>query len=147
MSGPPLGGVVAAPGPESDHAAAWKASREPPPAATGPGQPAADAAGGEALEKLKALGYIGGAEPGGVRPTGSTRTAGSFNNAGVILKSQGKALEAAAAFEEALRLEPGLASAEWNLSDLLFGVGSDGGRADELLLRAVAGGLPAGERR
>lgn len=103
----------------------------------------------EALEKLRALGYLGAGEstsaPAGAGHDGSTRTAGSYNNEGLLLKTDGRTSEAKAAFEKAIALDPKLASALWNLSDLLF-VEGERDRSDELLLRAFAGGLPEGTR-
>ena len=72
----------------------------------------------ETVAKLKALGYIGGAEATG-RAAG-TRTAGSLNNEGLLLKQAGKTNEAIDAFDHAITVDPNLASALWNLSDLLF---------------------------
>jgi len=101
----------------------------------------------EELAKLRALGYLGGAEPdrAPAGAGGSTRTGGSFNNEGLILKSLGRRAEAAATFERALALDPNLASALWNLSELRF-EGGDLDRADELLVRALEARLPEGER-
>ena len=104
----------------------------------------------ERLEQLRALGYIGSAEPTRVTPQGSgaerTRSAGSYNNEGLVLKNQNRTDEAIAAFEKALAIEPKLASALWNLSDLLFAGGRDPDRSDELLLRALEAGLPEGTK-
>lgn len=101
----------------------------------------------EALEKLKALGYIGAGEstsaPSGAR--GSTRTAGSYNNEGLIWKDRAQPGKAVLAFEKALALDPALASALWNLSDLRFGEGDFDG-SDALLLRAFGNGLPEGTK-
>jgi tetratricopeptide (TPR) repeat protein len=98
------------------------------------------------LNQLRALGYIGSAEPERVTPRGSgpgrTRTAGSYNNEGLVLKNQGRTEDAIAAFDKALEVEPKLASALWNLSDLLFADKRDLDRSDELLLRALDAGLP-----
>ena len=46
----------------------------------------------EAVANLRSLGYIGGSESDTAPPgsRGSTRTAGSYNNEGVILKERGK---------------------------------------------------------
>lgn len=99
----------------------------------------------EALARLRALGYLGGSEPG-ARPAEAadrTRTPGSYNNEGLLLLQQGRREEAAAAFEQALALDPLHASALANLSELL----PDAARADELLLEAVRAGLPEGRRR
>jgi Tfp pilus assembly protein PilF len=101
----------------------------------------------ESLSRLKALGYVGSSEPT-TRTQGATgtRTAGSFHNEGVLLLQQKKTAEARAAFEQALRLDPHLAAAEYSLAALLEAAG-ESGRADELLLRAVADGLAEGARR
>jgi Flp pilus assembly protein TadD len=100
----------------------------------------------ETLEKLRALGYVGAAE-GGSRPTGwsGTRTAGSFNNEGLLLKQAGRPKDARAAFEQALRLDPDSASAQYNLAGLVEAAG-DSPRADALLLSALADGLGDGPR-
>lgn len=98
----------------------------------------------EALERLRALGYLGAAESA-TRPAGagsSTRTAGSFNNEGVLLREAGRLDEARAAFEKALAVDPRIATAAHNLSVLLLE--SDPARADALLLGAVADGLGNG---
>jgi Flp pilus assembly protein TadD len=104
----------------------------------------------EALEKLKALGYVGAGEvasaPEASRRSGSTRTPGSYNNEALLLKDEGRTEEAIAAFEKAISLDPGLASALWNLSDLLFAAQRDADRSDELLVRALVRGLPEGTK-
>jgi tetratricopeptide (TPR) repeat protein len=94
----------------------------------------------------------------------ATRTAASFDNEGLLLRQQGRSDAARDAFEQALARQPDLPAALWNLSDLLFadaapaaGAGAGGAgerldpartasldRSDELLLRALAGGLPGG---
>ena len=121
------------------------ARRRPPAVA----EPAAASAAAEEIAKLQALGYIGAGEatraPEAARAAGSTRTAGSHNNEGVILRGERRDAEARAAFERALELEPRLASAAWNLSDLLHAA-QELERADELLVRALANGLPEGVR-
>lgn len=109
----------------------------------------------EELAKLQALGYIGAgeairADPAVLAAGGpdATRTASSWNNAGLVLRSEHREAEARTAFERALALEPQLASAQWNLSELLFagGTGGESERADELLVGALAGGLPDGKQ-
>jgi Flp pilus assembly protein TadD len=104
---------------------------------------AADPAAQEALEKLKALGYLGATESA-ARPAGteSTRTAGSYNNEGLLLVEGGRLDEARAAFEQALKVDSHAASAAQNLSGLL--AESDPARADALLLGALKDGLGDG---
>lgn len=114
-----------------------------------PAPVAAPAAGGtdeEAIAKLKALGYVGAAETSVRGPGAGTRTAGSFNNEGLVLKAQGDLAGARAAFERAVREDPALPSALWNLSDLLFTEGKDLDEADALLLRAFAAGSVEAKR-
>ncbi|HEX7422147.1 MAG TPA: tetratricopeptide repeat protein [Thermoanaerobaculia bacterium] len=101
------------------------------------------ASANEELSKLRALGYIGSGEST-ARPTGtsSTKTAEAFNNAGLILKEENRIADAISTFKEALKLDPHLASAAWNLSDLLSSRNENPDEADELLLRALQNGLP-----
>lgn len=141
---PPLTGVQAS----QASPVAYSAYYQPPRAAGAPADhPGADA---EALEKLRALGYVGAGEtasaPESSRRSGSTRTAGSYNNEGLLLKEGGKTEEAIAAFEQALAVDPDLASALWNLSDLLFAGQRNLDRSDALLVRAFGAGLPEGTR-
>jgi tetratricopeptide (TPR) repeat protein len=107
-----------------------------------------EASSAEALERLRALGYMDANEPAS-RPgsAGSgTRTAGSFNNEGVLLQSAGKLPQARAAFEEALKVDPRFPSAQYNLAGVLEQEGQSD-RADALLLGAVRDGLGNGARR
>ncbi len=102
-----------------------------------PAPAAASAGGNEELAKLTALGYIGAGE-GSHGPAGnSTRTAGSFNNEGLILRNENHDDEAAAAYEGALHVDPKNAAALWNLSDLLRHQGTDATRANALLDAAI----------
>ena len=78
--------------------------------------------------------------------TRSARTAGSLNNEGLLLKEQGRKAEAIDAFDHALTVDPNLASALWNLSDLLFADSTDLDRSDLLLVRAFGAGLPEGTK-
>lgn len=114
--------------------------------------PAETASSGGDVDKLRALGYIGGSEPerapantGSI--TGSTRTPASYNNEGLLLRQAGRTRDAAAAFESALELDPRSASALWNLSDLLHAEGREPERSDLLLLQAAAAGLPEAAER
>ncbi|HEU4402160.1 MAG TPA: alkaline phosphatase family protein, partial [Candidatus Polarisedimenticolia bacterium] len=161
IAGPPLDGVAAGEGPPVDYRALFHPAAAP--ATSGaPAAPEANEEGdAEAIAKLRALGYIGsgevtsaphaqGAAPAGAAASahaaGSTRTPGAWNNAGLILREAGKTGEAVAAFEQALALDPHLASALWNLSDLLAASGGDRDRSDTLLVRSLADGSPDGVR-
>jgi Flp pilus assembly protein TadD len=96
-------------------------------------------ASNEEIKKLTALGYIGAGEGAGSPLSNEpTRTSGSFNNEGVILREQRRDDEALVAFENALRVDPKSASAMWNLSDLLHHLDRDPHRADALLDEAIA---------
>ena len=97
----------------------------------------------EEIAKLRALGYIGSNESSS-RPPGlsSTVTAGAYNNAGLILKEENRTREAIESFRQALKVDPNLASAAWNLSDLLFTRNESLDEADDLLVRALQNGLP-----
>lgn len=108
--------------------------------------PRAVAAGGapadEAIDRLKALGYVGSGESA-TRPEtagAGTRTGGSFVNEGTLLREAGKAAEARGAFEQALRLDPHLFSAKYNLAAIIEKEGRSR-EADDLLLSALADGL------
>jgi tetratricopeptide (TPR) repeat protein len=99
--------------------------------------PAAPESGSEEIAKLRALGYIsaGDAARG---PGDSTRTAGSFNNEGLILREAKRDAEAVTAFEGALHVDPKNAASLWNLSDLLRHLGGhDDNRANALLDAAI----------
>jgi Flp pilus assembly protein TadD len=143
VNGDPLPGVAASGAPHVDYAGQYK------PAAAAGSDPARGAVPDkDAIANLRALGYIGAAEsasaPMGAR--GSTRSPGSYNNEGIVLKAAGKTAQAMEAFEQALKLDPRLVSAQWNLSDLIYARGQDLDRSDDLLERAYAGGLPQGDK-
>ncbi len=132
----PLPPIPADPRPVLDYAAHYR-----------PSAPVASVGGGadqEAIEKLRALGYVG-APAGAARPTGSTRTAASWANESLILRLEGRAEAALEAAGKALAIDPDQATALWCQSDLLFARG-EGARADPLLVRAFARGLPRGVR-
>lgn len=133
IAGPPLPGSPASDGEPLDYRARWKPAPIPKLPATG---------GDEEVAKLRALGYLG-SDSGG-RGSG-TRTPASFNNEGLLLRQAGRTDEAARAFERAIALAPGHASALWNLSELLETKDPD--RSDDLLIRAVEAGLPGGPER
>lgn len=135
LAEPVLPGVPAPSGKAVDYAAHYR-----PAAAVASAGERGDA---EAVEKLKALGYIGAGEATSV-PAGQTgtRTAGSYNNEGLVLRSEGKFAAAQAAFEKALEMDPNLGSALWNLSDVLGQQKKDQDRSDALLVRAFAVGAP-----
>ncbi len=140
LAEPPLPPVPEGPGAKIDYRAHYQRGEAVV------GSAVADAA---ALEKLRALGYIDEGDPGtapeSVRRSGSTRTHGSYNNEGVILKATDRE-RAMAAFEKALEIDSNVASANWNLSDLLYADESQWDRSDELLVRAFANGLPRGTK-
>jgi len=131
----PLAGVAASARAPLDYAAFYR------PAAS---VAASGAFSEEALEKLRALGYVGGATESPARHDGSTRTAGSFANACLMLRLQGRAKEAAESGEKALSLDAHQATALWCLGDLLQSDPRQGARSDDLLVRAYAGALPQG---
>lgn len=141
----PLPGAPAPSAPPFDYLAPFRELRARAAPAPGP----AAGAGGEEIAKLQALGYIGAGEPtrapAAALASGSTKTAGAWNNTGIILRGERKDAEARAAFEKAIEIDPNLASALWNLSDLLFAE-NQLDRADELMLRAVDNGLPEGTK-
>jgi Tfp pilus assembly protein PilF len=99
----------------------------------------------DALKKLKSLGYISDTGSTASGRAGETRTPGSFNNEGVYLREHGQPSEAIGAFEKAIAADPNLASALWNLSDMLFGQ-KDFDRSDDLLVRSFKSGLPEGTK-
>lgn len=133
IAGPPLPGAPAVQGQTMDYRASYR-----------PMTSQASAGGTEEVEKLRALGYVVGAR---TAPPGETRTAASYNNEGLLRRERGQTREAAGGFEKALALDPGNASALWNLSDLLDAEGRDPARADDLLAQALAAGLPEGPER
>jgi tetratricopeptide (TPR) repeat protein len=105
------------------------------------------AADEETLQKLRSLGYLGSGESRtGNRTVEATRSAGSYNNEGLLLKAEGRKADAIAAFENALVVDPNLASALWNLSDLLFENPGSLDRSDALLVGAFGAGLPEGPK-
>ncbi len=111
--------------------------------------PSSQASADEELAKLKSLGYIGSGEatsaPAGLAGK-STHTAGWYNNRALILKDRKQTDDAIAAFEKAIEIDPNLASALWNYSDLLLQLERDLDRADALLVRAFGSGLPEGRK-
>jgi tetratricopeptide (TPR) repeat protein len=138
VTGPPLAGAPPPVAPAVDYKAHYT------PAAVASGSAAQSQVDEETIRKLRALGYIGSSGGGGQKL--GTRTAGSFNNEGLLLKNEGRTADAVAAFESALTVDPNLASAAWNLSDLLFSQKQSLDKSDVLLVRAFASGLPEGTR-
>lgn len=133
VAGPPLTGVEASPDVLANYREHWH------PAA--PAQLTNPQANQEEIEKLRSLGYIGSEK---TRKPGETRTAASYNNEGLLRRERGETDAAIAAFEHAQALEGDSASALWNLSDLLHSQHRDLDRSDDLLVRALAAGLPDG---
>jgi len=113
-----------------------------------PPRPSSSNASTEDVAKLKALGYIGANEVprSQAKGTSDTKTAGAFNNAGLILREQRGIPKAIKSFERALEIDPRLASAEWNLSETLFDTGQQLDRSDGLLVKSLSNGLPEGSR-
>jgi Flp pilus assembly protein TadD len=140
LRGPPLPGVSARDAANVDYSAHYH------PPAPAPNASTTSAVDEDTLARLRALGYIGSAESSAGRRIDPTRSAGSYNNQGLLLKATGRKDDAARAFEDALVVDPNLASAMWNLSDLLFADGQDLDRSDMLLARAFAAGLPEGPK-
>jgi tetratricopeptide (TPR) repeat protein len=136
--GPPLRGVARSEGTAIDYAAFYRPVAAQDPADTDAGE--------EAIEKLRALGYVTGGKGAAPRLAGSTRTAGSHANECLILRLSGRAEPAREAAERALVLDPRHAAAHWCLSDVLLGDPRQPERSDELLVRAYALGLPDGIR-
>ncbi len=100
--------------------------------------PAAPESGSEEIAKLKALGYISAGDASRGPAGNSTRTAGSYNNEGLILREAKRDTDAEAAFEGALHVDPKNPAALWNLSDLLRHLGGrDDTRANALLDAAI----------
>jgi len=85
---------------------------------------------GEAVAKLRALGYIG-STAGAPKNAVGTRTPQSFNNEGLILRESGRIEAAERAFVQALALDPAYASARQNLDDLLAARGVERLRAGD----------------
>jgi len=143
VAGPPLPGVEAVHAELADYWAHYK------PAPEIPGNEEANA---EEVERLRALGYLGSKEVGaqetaattGAAAPSPTRSAGSYNNEGLIRRERGEMEAAVASYEKALAVDPQNASAMWNLSDLLHSQHRDLDRSDQLLLGSLAAGLPEG---
>jgi tetratricopeptide (TPR) repeat protein len=143
VSGPPLPGVEAVHAELADYRAHYK------PAPEVPGNEEVNA---EEVERLRALGYLGSKEVGaqetaattGAAAPSPTRSAGSYNNEGLIRRERGEMEAAVASYEKALAVDPQNASAMWNLSDLLHSQHRDLDRSDQLLLGSLAAGLPEG---
>jgi tetratricopeptide (TPR) repeat protein len=107
-----------------------------------PPRPSSNRASEEELAKLRALGYIGSNESTrSAMPQNDTKTAGAYNNEGLILREAHRIDEAIAAFERAMAIDPRYASAMWNLSETLLDAKRDLDRADALLVAAMQNGL------
>src|SRR5260221_12090261 len=100
--------------------------------------PAAPESGSEEIAKLKALGYISAGDASRGPAGNSTRTAGSYNNEGLILREAKRDPDAQAPLEVALHVDPKNPAALWNLIDLLRHLGGrDDTRANALLDAAI----------
>lgn len=142
VAGPTLSGTPAAA--TAPGAVDYRASYTPASAPQTAAGSSAASVDEDTVGKLRALGYIGASEGKG-RAFG-TRTAGSLNNEGLLLKEEGKQKEAIDAFDTAISVDPNLASALWNLSDLLWARSESLDKSDALLVRAFANGLPEGTK-
>ena len=129
-------GVRPAPGMPEPLSGLTPAGPPLPPSAVSTPVPRSDLPDDEAIARLRALGYVGGAEPSRAPPEagGSTRTAGSYGNEGLILEELGRGEDARRAYERALAVDPGHAASLWNLSRLTGD--------DTLVRRALAAGSP-----
>ncbi len=134
VAGPPLADVEAVHAQLADYRGHYRPAPE---------IEASEEASSEEVQKLRSLGYIGGKE-GGAGPAGSTRTAGSYNNEGLLRREHGETDAALAAYQKALEVDPQSAAAMWNLSDLLHSQHKDLDRSDDLLVKSLAAGLPEG---
>jgi Flp pilus assembly protein TadD len=136
VAGPPLAGID----PVHADLADYRGHYHPAPEVQG--DPKADA---EEIAKLRALGDLEPQEAvGAPGAAGTTRTAGSYNDEGLLRREHGEIDAARAAYEKALAVDPKNAAAMWNLSDLLHTQHQDLDRSDELLVAALAAGLPEG---
>jgi predicted AlkP superfamily phosphohydrolase/phosphomutase len=85
----------------------------------------------EYTQKLLALGYLSGSEPGKLAPSGGDRpglTEGAWNNLGLFLSVNGGKTDLAgaeAAFKKALELRPAYSSPQFNLAILYRTRGND----------------------
>jgi tetratricopeptide (TPR) repeat protein len=104
----------------------------------GPPLPGVEATQGDLAD------YRANYKPDQPAPAGTTRTSGSYDNEGLLRREKGEVDAAAAAFQQALDLDPKNASALWNLSELLRTGQKDLDRSDDLLVKALEGGLPEG---
>jgi len=131
----PLAGTPSQSAASFDYRAHFATAASPPPPPSGRGAT-------EEIAKLKALGYIGSTEATkSASADAGTKTAGAFNNEGLILRNDHRVEEALAAFRHALAIDPNYASAMWNESETLFGANRETDRADALLIGALKNGL------
>jgi len=135
----PLAGAPRATMPPLDYIAHFTRAASPPP-------PSSGREASEEIAKLKALGYIGANESArsAMGAGNDTKTAGAFNNEGLILRNEHRVDEALTAFERALAIDPNYASAMWNESETLFNANRDPDRSDALLVAALKNGLSDG---
>ena len=121
--------------PELDYARFFQTALPPP-------APATNQTSEEELAKLRALGYIGSNESTrSAIQQNDTKTAGAYNNAGLIERNEHRIEAAIAAFERALAIDPHYASAMWNLSETLYDAKRDLDRSDGLLIAALQTGM------
>ena len=123
------------PAPPIDYGRYFQRAASPPATTLGRGSE-------EEIAKLRALGYIGSGEsPRPAVDSSDTRTAGSYNNAGLLLRDEHRTDDALRAFQQAMTIDPKYASAMWNASQTLLLVNGDMDRSDMLLVDAMRNGL------
>ncbi|HEY7368571.1 MAG TPA: tetratricopeptide repeat protein, partial [Thermoanaerobaculia bacterium] len=103
----------------------------------------------EYAKKLRALGYLSGAEAPALAPSGGDRpdmTEGAWNNLGLYLREEKRDLAAAEkAFQQALALRPNYHSPMFNLA-ILYRTRGDDAQAREWLFRSLDAGHAEPER-
>ncbi|HKD18860.1 MAG TPA: alkaline phosphatase family protein [Thermoanaerobaculia bacterium] len=101
-------------------------------------EPLSEKEASEYMQKLRALGYLSGSEPGKLAPSGGDRpgmTEGAWNNLGLyfsVNEGHNDFPAAEAAYKKALELRPDYHSPQFNLAMLYRRLGKDGPAIDWL---------------
>jgi predicted AlkP superfamily phosphohydrolase/phosphomutase len=101
-------------------------------------EPLSEKEADEYMQKLRALGYLSGGEPGKLAPSGGDRpgmTEGAWNNLGLyfsVNRDRNDFPAAEAAYKKALALRPDYHSPQFNLAMLYRRLGKDGPAIDRL---------------